>query len=163
MQQSNLEDLADKIMQAATPATIAAGVELLDVELFGQGGRTVVRLTIDKSEGVGIEDCASFSRHLGDILDVHEVIQSAYVLEVSSPGLDRPLKKDSDFVWALGRRVRLTLRRKLDGRHVLRGELTGYEDSRLTVERDGETRIVDQADVARARLDMGDPFKRDQK
>lgn len=152
--------LEDRLRQAAQLALSAAGAELVDVDLVGQSGRTVIRLTIDKPEGVGIDDCASFSRHMGDILDVHDLVQAAYVLEVSSPGLDRPLKKDSDFSWAVGRQIKLTSRKPVEGKNVFNGELIAFDGRKLILETDRERLEILRDDIAKARLDMGDPFKR---
>ncbi len=150
----------EKIRAIAAPAIAAAGVELVDVEIFGQAKRLVVRVTIDRPEGVGVEDCARFSRHLSDLLDVHDVIEPSYVLEVSSPGLDRPLKKPSDFKWAVGKRVKVTTRRPIDGENVFTGLLADFEDETVTLDIEGETVKLAISEVAKARLDVGDPFGR---
>ena len=153
------EEIAAQIARLAAPALAAARLELVDVEVQPHK-QTLVRVLVDRPGGVGVEDCARLSRQLGDILDVHDLIASAYVLEVSSPGLDRPLKKPADFAWAVGRPVRLTTRRLVEGKNVLTGVLSGFEENVLTLE--SETGVFSLAldEVAKARLDI-DPFGRE--
>src|SRR5881392_831458 len=85
------------------------GLELVDLEWRGLRPRGVLRLYVDKPGGVGVGDCARLSRELGDVLDAAAVIEGAYDLEVSSPGLDRQLKKDREYRWATGKQVRCWL------------------------------------------------------
>ena len=154
-------DLAERTTRLAQPALAACGLELVDVELAGGRGRTILRVVIDSPDGVGVDDCAKFSRLLGDILDVEDPIEANYVLEVSSPGLDRPLKKPAHFVWALGKDVRITLRQPLEGQNVFRGRLVSFDEqtNKINLEvADGEL-VVDLDELAKARLDV-DPFDR---
>ncbi|MBW2618978.1 MAG: ribosome maturation factor RimP [Deltaproteobacteria bacterium] len=150
------EEIIAQIARLAAPALATDRLELVDVEVQPRK-KTLVRLVVDRPGGVGIEDCARLSRQMGDILDVHDLIESGYVLEVSSPGLDRPLKKPADFAWAVGRPVRLTSRRPVEGGNVLRGILRGFEEDVLTLE--AETGVFSLAldEVAKAKLDI-DPF-----
>ena len=150
------EEITAQIARLAAPALTATGLELVDVEVQPRK-QTLVRLVVDRPGGIGVEDCARASRQLSDILDVHDLIESGYVLEVSSPGLDRPLKKPADFAWAVGRPVRLTTRRPVEGGNVLKGILSGFEEDILTLE--AETGVFSLAldEVAKARLDI-DPF-----
>lgn len=157
------DSVVDKIKALAGPAMTAAGVELLDVELSGQDKRPVVRVTIDRPGGIDVEDCAAVSRHLGDLLDIEDVVEPAYILEVSSPGLDRPLKKPDDFRWAVGREVKISLRHPVDGRNVWRGRLTDFADQTLRLENDQGSFDLPYDEVAKARLEVGDPFKRAKK
>lgn len=154
-------DLAERIARLAQPALAACGLELVDVETIGGQGRTTLRVVLDSSDGVGVEDCAKFSRLLGDILDVEDPIEANYVLEVSSPGLDRPLKKPAHFAWAQGKDVRITLRQPLEGRNVFRGRLVSFDEqtNKINLEVDDGELVVDLDELARARLDV-DPFGR---
>jgi len=109
------------------------GMELVDLEYGRQGPRWVLRLFIDKVGGVTVEDCAHISRQLGDLLDVKDIIPQAYVLEVSSPGLNRPLRKKEDFCRFAGRKVQIRLVDPLDGRKKILGNLVGIESDTVIV------------------------------
>jgi len=131
------------------------GLTLDRVELSRNPRTAVVRIYVDKEGGVGIEDCAAVSREVGAILDVEDPIETGYVLEVSSPGLDRPLRTREDFEKYSGRRIRLHARSSVEGRHEFRGTLAGAADDGIRVRDEGlgrEVRIpFDQ--IAKARLD----------
>jgi len=118
----------EKIRQLAEPVLASAGMELVLVECLRMKARWVVRIYMDREEGgVTLDDCALISDQLGDLLDVHDVPDGPYTLEISSPGLDRPLQRDKDFLKYRGARINLHLREKIDGRRHFRGELTDYE------------------------------------
>src|SRR5207302_3570551 len=100
---------ADQIEEVVMPVLRDHGLELVDIEWRPLRPRGVLRLYVDKPGGVGVGDCERLSRELGDVLDAAAVIDGAYDLEVSSPGLDRQLKKDREYHWAIGKRVRCWL------------------------------------------------------
>ncbi len=124
--QLELEELAETLV-------ISEGMELVDLEYRRQGPRWVLRLFIDKEGGVTVDDCANISRQLGDLLDVKDVVPQAYVLEVSSPGLNRPIKKKEDFHRFAGRKIQLHLVSPLDGRRKIVGDLVGIENEKVIV------------------------------
>jgi ribosome maturation factor RimP len=92
----------DRVFELIEPLLYDMGYELLEVEYLSNYGRWVLRLYIDKENGVTIDDCADVSRELGDIIDIKEIIDHEYVLEVSSPGLNRPLRREKDFYKGCG-------------------------------------------------------------
>ena len=153
------ETVTEKLKELARPALAATGLELVDVETAGDQKRLRLRVVVDKPGGVNVDDCAELNRYLSDILDVHDLIEDSYVLEVSSPGLDRPLKTEEHFAWAVGREVRLNLRRPASGRNVVVGELAAFDGRELTLRVGEESRSIPLEDVARARLHV-DPFGR---
>jgi ribosome maturation factor RimP len=110
------------------------GLELADVVCVGQGSRSVVRVFIDKPEGVTLDDCERAHKALGPALDVADPFPHAYTLEVSSPGLDRPFKRIRDYRRAIGKRVTVKLREPLDGQWRLVGTLTDVTDDCVTLE-----------------------------
>jgi ribosome maturation factor RimP len=111
------------------------GLEVVDVELRGGGKARMLRVFIDKPGGVTHEDCAEFSRELGTILDVEDVVPgNSYVLEVSSPGLDRKLFRPVDFERFAGSRIKLTTRAPLNGNRHFEGKLERFENGRLTLD-----------------------------
>ena len=105
----------DQIEAVVEPVLASRGMSLIDSEWHREGRRWVLRLFVDKPGGVGIADCQAFSREAGDVLDVSGLIEPSYDLEVSSPGLDRVLKKDRELAWAIGRDVHCWVAESLDG------------------------------------------------
>ena len=126
--------VVDRISEAVSPILWTLGLELADVVCVGQGPRSVIRVFIDKPEGVTLDDCERAHKALGPALDVADPFPHAYTLEVSSPGLDRPFKRIQDYRRAIGKRVTLKLREPLAGQWRLVGTLTGVTDDALTLE-----------------------------
>jgi len=112
------------------------GVELVEVELRGGGKARMLRITIDKPEGVSHEDCAVVSREVSTILDVEDAVPGAasYTLEVSSPGLDRKLVRAQDFARFTGSRIKVTTREPVQGNRHFEGRLESFADGRFTLE-----------------------------
>lgn len=138
------------------PVVESMGYELVGVELLGAGGHGTLRVYIDRDSGVSLDDCAAISHQISGILDVEEPIKQAYDLEVSSPGIDRPLFKLADFERFAGNTVRIKLTVGLLGRKNFKGELQGVVDSKLVaIEVDGEVYDLPYADIAKANL-LGD-------
>ncbi len=132
------------------------GLELVDLEWRPHRPRGVLRLFVDKPGGVGIVDCEHVSRELGDVLDASGLILDAYDLEVSSPGLDRQLRKDREYRWAIGKRIRCWLA----GGEEMRGRLVEVADERLTIEQDDKRVELSRATVTKARLEADVPWPR---
>ena len=145
-----------RIEEVIVPVLREHGLELVDLEWRPHRPRAALRVFVDANGGVAIGDCERVSREIGDLLDVSGLITQAYDLEVSSPGLDRQLRKDREYRWALGKRVRCWL----VGGDEVRGRLTEVADERLTVERDGKRVELPRADITKARLDAEVPWPR---
>ena len=126
--------VVDRISEIISPILWTLGLELADVVCVGQGSRSVVRVFIDKPEGVTLDDCERAHKALGPALDVADPFPHAYTLEVSSPGLDRPFKRIQDFRRAIGKRVTLKLKEPLAGQWRLVGTLAGVTDDSVTLE-----------------------------
>jgi ribosome maturation factor RimP len=133
------------------PGVRALGCELVDVE-FGGGQRATLRVYIDKPGGVTVDDCADVSRQLSAILDVEDPLPGSYNLEVSSPGLDRPLVTVEDFHRHVGEEVKVQLLRPLDGRRRFKGRLLEATAERIAVEVDGQRFELALDAIERARL-----------
>jgi ribosome maturation factor RimP len=132
------EDVTSKIEEIAARVAGPEGIEVVEVEVKGGGGNRLVRISIDKPDGVTHSDCELVSQQVGTILDVEDVIAGGhYTLEVSSPGLERKLVKPQDFVRFQGKKARLTLREAVDGRTQWDGTLAGYGEDGVTLEVDG--------------------------
>jgi ribosome maturation factor RimP len=125
----------DKIREVAERVAQSDGLELVDVELLGGGKARVLRIYIDKPGGVTHEDCSNFSREAGTIFDVEDAVPGgSYMLEVSSPGLDRKLSKSEDFRRFTGSLVKLMTRDPIGGNRHFEGRLKSFDDGRLTLE-----------------------------
>ena len=127
--------------------------ELVDVEYVKEAGTWYLRAYIDKEGGIAINDCEMVSRRLSDWLDREDFIEDSYVLEVSSPGLGRPLKKDKDFARSIGKEVDVRLYRLRDGSKDFTGILTQYDKESVTIElEDGSSIQIGRPEIALIRL-----------
>ena len=148
---------AEQIRQLAEPLLTSEGMELILVECLKMRTHWLVRIYMDREGGVTVDDCAQISNQLGDLLDVHDTPPGPYTLEVSSPGLDRPLDRDQDFLKYRGSLVHLRLVEKIEGRRDFRGELVEYEDSDdgkvLVVKLEGKTFRIPRKTVVKANLE----------
>ena len=146
------------VRQLAQTLADEEAFELVDVEFVAQGGRRVLRVLLDRAEGVRVSDCASFSRRLSDCLDMNQVVPGRYVLEVSSPGLDRPLKSLESVRRFVGRRAALATVLPRDGRRNFHGELLDPREDRAGIRTDdGEEHWFEWNDVKTAHL-IADPW-----
>lgn len=138
------------------------GLQVFDVQYRRESGGMVLRVQLDRpgpaataEESVSVEDCAKVSRDLSAILDVEDVIPAAYTLEVSSPGLDRPLRDLDDYRRFAGRQAKLVMREKVDGQTYFKGRLGGVEDGAVVVEgEDGRRHRVPFDIISRANLEV---------
>ncbi|ENY8792315.1 ribosome maturation factor RimP [Clostridioides difficile] len=146
----NLEATIEEIV---TKITDEHGFEMVDVEYVKEAGEYYLRVYIDKEEGISLNECELVSRELSPILDEKDPIKENYFLEVSSPGLDRALKKDRDFVRYQGRDVDLKLYKSLNGCKQFEGELVGLtEDNNIKIIANGKEMEFNRKDVAIVRL-----------
>ena len=152
-----METYEEQIRLLAEPLISADRMELVLVECLKMKTRWLVRIYIDKEGGVTVDDCAQVSDKLGDLLDVHDVPPGQYTLEISSPGLDRPLSRDKDFVKYCGSMIHVRLGEKLEGRRDFRGKLLSYEESPagkvIVMAVDGQTFRIPREKVARTNLE----------
>ena len=129
------------------------GFELVDVEYVKEGGTWYLRAYIDKPGGIAVDDCEAVSRRLSDLLDEKDYIDDAYILEVSSPGLGRPLKKEKDFKRSIGEEVEIRTYRAIDRQKEFTGILKEYDKDTVTIEYEDETtKTFDRGDIALIRL-----------
>ena len=136
-----------------TPIIEANNLELVDVEYVKEGSDYYLRVYADKEGGITINDCEIVNRALGDLLDKDDYIDDAYILEVSSPGLTRPLKKENDFKRSIGKLVEIKTFAKVNGAKEFEGILKAYDADTVTIELEDETEIVvSRKDISRIRL-----------
>ena len=128
--------------------------ELVDVEYVKEGSNWYLRAYIDKEGGISVDDCEVISRRLSDWLDKEDFIEDSYILEVSSPGLGRPLKKEKDFVRSVGKQVDIRLYRQRDNQKDFTGILTSYDKDSVTIEGEDGEELVFQIALIRLAFDF---------
>ena len=144
-----IEQLTEKLLlEIVKPLDI----ELIDVEYVKEMGYFYLRAYIDKEGGINIKDCEQVSRALDEIMEVDDPIDDAYILEVSSPGLDLPIKKDKDFERSIGKDVEFKLYKAVNGQKEFVGTLTGFDELSMDVTIDGETQTFERKAIALIRL-----------
>ena len=135
------------------PIIEANNFELVDVEYVKEGSNWYLRAYIDKPGGITVNDCEVVSRRLSDILDEEDYIDDAYILEVSSPGLGRPLKKEKDYKRSLGKLIEIRTYRMVEKRKEFTGVLKEYDEKTVTIEEeDGTIKTFDKSEIALIRL-----------
>lgn len=142
----------DELRRLLEPSIGQLGYELSDIEVKLGGKDGVVRVFIDRPEGIGLEDCEAVSRQISAVLDVEDPLPGQYVLEVSSPGLDRKLTKFEHFQRFTGEEVRIKLRLPIAGRRNFRGALRAADKEMIEIEVDGERHSLPLAAIESARL-----------
>ena len=143
---ADVELLAEQLLKSE-------GMRLMDVEYGKEPKGWVLRVFIDKQGGVTIDDCADISNQLGDILDAKMDYEEPYYLEVSSPGIDRPLTKPKHFVYFEGRHIIIKTRYPVEGERDFRGILSGFSDGVVILTSGDRTLHISYENIAKARLD----------
>lgn len=147
------EGLVEKVASLAAPVAEGLGLELVDVEYAVEQGTKVLRIYIDKPGGVSIDDCTDVSREMGTILDVEDLIHERYSLEVSSPGLDRKLTKEKDFIKYAGKKVKIITKEAIEGRKNFKAAIIGAGGGMVSVkDSDGRTWSIALVNIEKARL-----------
>jgi ribosome maturation factor RimP len=149
---SKREDYESRTEALLEPIASSNGVSIYDVEYVKEGSEYYLRAYIDKPEGVNILDCENVSRALSDALDKEDFIPDAYILEVSSPGLGRTLKKDKHLAASIGQEVELKLFKPVDKCKEFSGELESFDAENITVVCGGERKSFKRSDIALIRL-----------
>jgi ribosome maturation factor RimP len=149
-------DVKEKIRLLAEPVVTFEGMELIHVECIKMHTRWIIRLFLDKEGGITLNDCANISSQLGDIFDIREVVNGSYTLEVSSPGLDRPISRDQDFVKYKNSKVNIKTGVKIEGIKNFHGTLSDYiEDAGrkfVLIDIAGKIYRIPKQDIAKANL-----------
>ncbi|MGB1261760.1 MAG: ribosome maturation factor RimP [Cognaticolwellia sp.] len=141
-----------KLTAMLRPAVEETGKELLGVEFISAGNHSVLRLFIDHENGIDVDDCAEVSRQVGAILDVEDPISSEYNLEVSSPGLDRPLFEQAHFAAVIDETVEVKISMPLNGRRKFKGKLVAVENDSIIVMVDNEEYELVISNIDKAHL-----------
>lgn len=145
----NYERRAEELL---LPIVEECGFELVDVEYVKEAGNWYLRGYIDKTGGITVNDCEAVSRIFSDKLDENDFIEDSYIMEISSPGLDRPLKKEKDFARSMGKPVEIRTYRPIEKQKEFCGILTAYDSNSVTIDEEGSRRVFDKKDIALIRL-----------
>jgi ribosome maturation factor RimP len=152
-------EVRDEVRQIAAPLADEAGYELVDIEFAVNGRDRVIRVLLDKPGGITVGDCGLFSRRLADCLEMNQTVPGSYRLEVSSPGMDRPLRSIEAVARFAGQRVALTSHEARDGRRNFEGTLMGPDAGRVGVRLEsGQEHWFEWAEIKSARLVVVDPW-----
>ena len=146
------EDYVGRVERYLEPIMQENQFELVDVEWVKEAGTWYLRAYVDKEGGISVDDCEVVSRRLSDWLDKEDFISESYILEVSSPGLGRPLKKDKDFARSIGKDVDVKLYRARDKRKDFTGVLKAYDEDTVTIEEEGKELVFERGEIALIRL-----------
>lgn len=150
---SRREEYEQKTEELVMPFITENQFELVDVEYVKEAGNWYLRVYIDKEGGITVDDCEIISRALGEKLDEADYIEDSYILEVSSPGLGRPLKKEKDFKRSIGREVEIKLYKSVNRQKDFEGVLKSYTEESVTIEIDEKEEMTFQrSDIALIRL-----------
>ena len=141
----------ERLWAVVEPYVAAEGIELDDLEIVGKEPGVVVRVTLDADEGVGVDKLAELSRRLSRLFDEEDPVAGSYTLEVSSPGLERKLRRPRHFEKSVGKNVKVKSRVPVSGEHAHRGVLARADDDWFVLEVDGEERQIPYGDVVSAR------------
>jgi len=134
MDSDRRESLEARLASLAEQVAVSMGMEIVAAEIKGGGNRSIVRIFIDQPSGISLSDCERFSKRLSVLLDVEDFVPFSYVLEVSSPGLDRPLVREKDFVRFSGKIAKIRTRLPMEGQKNFRGRILGVNGGRLSFE-----------------------------
>ena len=155
-------DVVEQVRTVAARVAGSYGLDIFDVQFRREAAGMVLRVQIDRpgpaataEDSVSVEDCAAVSRDLSAVLDVEDIVPTAYTLEVSSPGLDRPLRTADEFRRFAGRRAKLVMREAVDGQTFLKGRLGGVEGDRVVIDAEDRRRhLVPIGIITRANLEV---------
>ncbi len=146
------KEIVSVAQSLAEPLCAAEGMELIHVECRREPGGRILRLYIDRPGGVNLEDCAAISRQLGDLLDLKLETEISYILEISSPGMERPLSKLSDFEKFTGQTAGIRSVSPINGRKNFKGIISGVIDGSIRLQMETETVLIPHRDISKARL-----------
>ena len=146
--------VTESIEELVTPITEENRLELVDVEYKKEGKDWFLRIFIDKEGGVTVDDCTRVSREIEDLIDVEEVVPTSYVLEVSSPGLERPLKKEKDFLRFKGKRAHVTTYTPIHEQKNFKGTIRDFQEDILFLDIDSQSVEIPKNQIAKARLEI---------
>jgi len=157
-------EIVDRVREIIDPIVLNEGMEVVDIEYRRESGGWVLRVILDKEGGVTLDDCTRVSQEVGRSLDVEDIIQTSYTLEVSSPGLTRPLKTERDFMKYLHRLIKVKTVDPIQNRRQFKGRLLGVSQNGVEIKVDGGIFQIPLSNVAKANLEIDqDVLRREQR
>lgn len=148
----NRREIEEATLRLAGPVARSLGLEVLDTEFLVEAGRRILRVTIYRPEGITLDDCEAMDRAFGEVLDREDPIEGSYNLEISSPGLERTLRRDREFEVFAGRRVQVNLFAPVDGKRQFEGTLVGLREGEVVVDTSGGRMAFARESVSRVKL-----------
>ena len=145
-------EVTDRVREILEDYSKEHGIELIDIIFRPEGSGLVLRIVADTLEGIRVSECADLNNYLSEALDKEDFIQDRYTIEVSSPGLDRPIKTDRDFERSMGKDLELTTFEAIDGRKTHEGLLIGMDKEDIVIEHQGVSTVIPRTKIALARL-----------
>ena len=145
-------EVLSKVKELLGPIAEERKYYIVEVTYRREGRRFVLRILADKTGGITADECGWLNNELSEILDKENIIEEQYTIEVSSPGLDRKLEKDEDFVWAVGKKIKVTTYAPLNGKNVFTGVLLGLGDGIVVIDETGVSAEIPREKIASARL-----------
>jgi len=142
-----------RIQEILEPLAKKRKYYVIDTTYKREGGRLVLRIILDREGGITMDECAKLNEEISELLNTENLITEQYTLEVSSPGLDRRLKTDKDFKWAVGKRVKINTYGPIEGRSVFSGIMLGLREDSIVVEEDGVSTEIPIDKISKAKLD----------
>ena len=145
-------ELIDKVREVSADYLKNSGIELVDITYRREQGGMTLRLLVDTQHGIKIAQCEALNKYLSETLDKDDIMSERYVIEVSSPGLDRPITSDRDFERVIGKVLELTTYEPISERKTHEGKLIGSDKEKIVIEKDEDQIVIPRAKIARARL-----------
>jgi ribosome maturation factor RimP len=144
--------LKNRIKEIVLPLIKDQNFELVDLEIKGKGPTTILRVFVDKPGGITLDECTALSEKLSLNLDVEDFFPQRYTLEVSSPGLDRPLISESDFKRKIGENIKVFLKIPVDNKSVIEGRIEDFKDQKLWLNSEGESKAIAFEKIEKAKI-----------
>jgi ribosome maturation factor RimP len=145
-------EIVDRVKELLSPYVQEKGIEIVEMTYRREQGGMTLRVLAYMPQGITVAECEALNNYLSELLDKENVIEEHYLLEVSSPGLDRPIKTDRDFERSLDRMIEATTYEPVDGRKTHEGRLIGMDKENIVIERDGISTVIPRKTIAMARL-----------
>lgn len=145
-------EITDRVKELLSGYLDTNGIELVDIIYRREQSGMVLRVLVDTPSGITIDECEGVNNYLNGLLDKEDAIKERYILEVSSPGLDRPIKSDRDFERSIGKALELTTYEPIDGRKAHEGLLVGMDKEKIVIESEGVSTVIPRVKIAMARL-----------
>jgi ribosome maturation factor RimP len=145
-------EITDRVKELLSGYLDTNGIELVDIIYRREQSGMVLRVLVDTPSGITIDECEGVNNYLNGLLDKEDAIKERYILEVSSPGLDRPIKSDRDFERSIGKALELTTYEPIDGRRAHEGLLVGMDKEKIVIESEGVSTVIPRVKIAMARL-----------